>query len=83
MLFTEERLRITQCAITKIDSFLCSCDDKSKARHVCIYNNSSGIIECEVTGQSCNLEPQNLLWIKPSKIISEFIITVYFYATSE
>ena len=83
MLLTEERLRITQCAITKIDSFLCSCDEKSNARHVCIYNNSSGIIECEVTGQSCNLEFQNLLWIKPSKIISEFIITVDFYATSE
>ena len=71
---TEEKLRITEVAITKVDSFLCSCDEKSNARHVCIYNDSSGIVECEVTGRSCNLEPQNLLWIKPSKIISEFII---------
>ena len=67
--YTEDRLHITEGAITKVDSFLCSCDEKANARHVCIYNNNSGIVECEVTDQERHLEPQNLVWIRSGEVI--------------
>ena len=48
---TEERLRITDNAITKVDSFLCSCDENS--HYVCIYNVEMRIAVCEVTDDVC------------------------------
>ena len=64
---TEEKLYIIQegeGAITKVDSFLCSCG-KGSAHHTCAYNPLSGILECESeeTGESCKLDPQHLLWL--------------------
>ena len=64
---TEKRLRITENSITKVDSFLCSCDEN--AHHVFIYNNETGIAECEVTDDDCNLEAQHLRWIKSGVIL--------------
>ena len=64
----EEKLHIIQegeGAITKVDSFLCSCG-KGSAHHTCAYNPLSGILECEEseeTGESCKLDPQHLLWL--------------------
>ena len=69
MSYTEDRLRITEGAITKVDSFLCSCNEKANARHVCICNDESGIIECEVTNQERHLVPQNLVWIRSGEVI--------------
>ena len=65
---TEEKLHIIQegkGAITKVDSFLCSCG-KGSAHHTCSYNPLSEILECtesEETGECCKLDPQHLLWI--------------------
>ena len=52
-------------AITKVDSFLCSCG-KGSAHHTCTYNPLSGILECtesEETGERCKLDPQHSLWL--------------------
>ena len=65
---TEEKLHIIQegeGAITKVDSFLCSCG-KGSAHHTCAYNPLSGILECtesEETGEGCKLDPQHSLWL--------------------
>ena len=65
---TEEKLNIIQQgegAITKVDSFLCSCG-KGSAHHTCAYNPLSEILECtesEETGEHCRLDPQHLLWL--------------------
>ena len=64
---TEEKLHIIQKgegAITKVDSFLCSCG-KGSAHHTCAYNPLSGILECEAeeTGESCKLDSRHMLWL--------------------
>ena len=65
---TEEKLHIIQIgegAITKVDSFLCSCG-KGSAHHTCAYNPLSEILECEETtetGESCKLDPRHVLWL--------------------
>ena len=65
---TEEKLHIIEegeGAITKVDSFLCSCG-KGSAHHTCAYNPLSGILECtesEETGEHCKLVPQHSLWL--------------------
>ena len=65
---TEEKLHIIQegeGAITKVDSFLCSCG-KGSAHHTCAYNPLSGILECmesEETGECCKLDPLHKLWL--------------------
>ena len=64
---TEEKLHIIQegeGAITKVDSFLCSCG-KGSAHHTCAYNPHSRILECEAdeTGESCKLDSRHMLWL--------------------
>ena len=62
---TEEKLHIIQegeGAITKVDSFLCSCSKNGSAHHFCIYK-PSGCVECEETRLLCDLESQHLLWL--------------------
>ena len=64
---TEEKLHIIQegeGAITKVDSFLCSCG-KGSARHTCAYNPLSKILECEAdeTGENCKLDSTHMLWL--------------------
>ena len=65
---TEKKLHIIQegeGAITKVDSFLCSCG-KGSAHHTCTYNSLSGILECEETeetGKRCKLNPKHLHWL--------------------
>ena len=65
---TEEKLHIMQegdGAITKVDSFLCSCG-KGSAHHTCAYNPLSGILECtesEETEECCKLDSQHKLWL--------------------
>ena len=49
---TEEKLHIREGAITKVDSFLCSCG-KGRAHHICAYNPETHIVECEVTRECC------------------------------
>ena len=61
---TEEKLHIIQegeGAITKVDSFLCSCD-KCSADHFCTFK-PSGCVECEKTRELYKLDPQHLLWL--------------------
>ena len=68
MHLAEEKLHLIregEGAITKVDSFLCSCG-KGSAHHTCAYNLlSAGILECESeeTGERCKLDPQHLLWL--------------------
>ena len=64
---TEEKLHIIQegeGAITKVDSFLCSCG-KGSAHHTCAYNPLSRMecTESEDTGERCKLDPQHKLWL--------------------
>ena len=64
---TEEKLHIIQegeGAITKVDSFLCSCD-KGSAHHTCAYNPHTEVLECEAeeTGESCKLDPRHRRWL--------------------
>ena len=59
---TEEKLHIREGAITKVDSFLCSCG-KGRARHICAYKPVRDIVECEVTREVFVLEPQHQLWL--------------------
>ena len=78
---TEEKLHIIQegeGAITKADSFLCSCG-KGSAHHTCAYNPLSGILECtesEDTGESCKLDPQHKLWLGECTLPSHSIVFV-------
>ena len=59
---TEEKLHIREGAITKVDSFLCSCGE-GRAHHICAYNPETHIVECEVTRKVFDLEPQHQLWL--------------------
>ena len=59
---TEEKLQIREGAITKVDSFLCSCGEGS-TQHICAYNPMTHIVECEVTREVFVLERQHQLWL--------------------
>ena len=59
---TEEKLHIREGAITKVDSFLCSCGE-GRAHHICAYNPDTHIVECEVTREVSVLEHQHQLWL--------------------
>ena len=59
---TEDKLHIREGAITKVDSFLCSCGE-GRAHHICAYNPETHIVECEVTRKVFVLEPQHQLWL--------------------
>ena len=59
---TEEKLHIREGAITKVDSFLCSCGE-GRAHHICAYNPETHIVECEVTREVFVLERQHQLWL--------------------
>ena len=60
---TEEKLHIREGAITKVDSFLCSCGEGSRAQHICAYNPDTQIVECEETREVFGLEAQHQLWL--------------------
>ena len=62
MRLTEEKLHIREGAITKVDSFLCSCGE-GRAHHICAYNPETHIVECEVTREVSVLERQHQLWL--------------------
>ena len=61
---TEKKLHIREGAITKVDSFLCSCGE-GMARHICAYNPETHIVECTEleTRKVFDLEPQHQLWL--------------------
>ena len=59
---TEDKLHIREGAITKVDSFLCSCGE-GRAHHICAYNPETHIVECEVTREVFDLERQHQLWL--------------------
>ena len=59
---TEDKLHIREGAITKVDSFLCSCGE-CRAHHICAYNPETHIVECEVTREVFVLERQHQLWL--------------------
>ena len=59
---TEEKLHIREGAITKVDSFLCSCGE-GRAHHICAYKPLRDIVECEVTREVFVLEHQHQLWL--------------------
>ena len=59
---TEGKLHIREGAITKVDSFLCSCGE-CRAHHICAYNPETHIVECEVTREVFVLEHQHQLWL--------------------
>ena len=59
---TEDKLHIREGAITKVDSFLCSCGE-GRAHHICAYNPETHIVECEVTREVFVLEHQHQLWL--------------------
>ena len=59
---TEEKLHIREGAITKVDSFLCSCGE-GRAHHICAYNPETHIVECEETREVFVLERQHQLWL--------------------
>ena len=65
---SEERLNIKSGTITKIDSFLCSCDGSDDC-HLCTLDLLSGIAKCEKTKQPSHLEPLHLCWL-PSGMYS-------------
>ena len=62
---TEEKLHIREGAITKVDSFLCSCGEGSRPRvqHICAYNPETQIVECEETREVFVLEAHHQLWL--------------------
>ena len=60
---TEEKLHIREGAITKVDSFLCSCGEGSRAQHICVYNPETQIVECEETREVFVLEAHHQLWL--------------------
>ena len=59
---TEEKLHIREGAITKVDSFLCSCGE-GRAHHICAYNPETHIVECQETRKVFVLECQHQLWL--------------------
>ena len=60
---TEEKLHIREGAITKVDSFLCSCGEGSRVQHICAYNPETQIVECEETREVFVLEAHHQLWL--------------------
>ena len=60
---TEDKLHIREGAITKVDSFLCSCGEGRAHHHICAYNPETHIVECEETRKVFVLEPQHQLWL--------------------
>ena len=58
---TEEKLHIREGAITKVDSFLCSCG-KGRAHHICAYKPVRHV-ECQETRKVFDLERQHQLWL--------------------
>ena len=60
---TEEKLHIREGAITKVDSFLCSCGEGSRAQHICAYNPETQVVECEETREVFVLEAHHQLWL--------------------
>ena len=60
---TEEKLHIREGAINKVDSFLCSCGEGSRAQHICAYNPETQIVECEETRKGFELEAHHKLWL--------------------
>ena len=78
---TEEKLHIIQegeGAITKVDSFLCSCG-KGSAHHTCAYNPLSGILECEAgeTRESCKLDSRHMLWLGMCFALTSSLYTLH------
>ena len=59
---TEEKLHIQESAITKVDSFPCSCG-KASPHHVCTFNPQTRIVECEKTREVFELEPYHQFWL--------------------
>ena len=59
---TEKKLHIREGAITKVQSFLCSCG-KGSAHHICAYDPLSGNLECEETSEVFVLEAHHKLWL--------------------
>ena len=59
---TEEKLHIREGAITKVDSFLCSCG-KGSANHTCAYNPFSETLECMETRDPCKLKTKHSRWL--------------------
>ena len=75
---TEEKLHIIQegeGAITKVDSFLCSCG-KGSAHHTCAYNPLSGILICEKTKEECKLDPRHRHWLGMCLALTSSLYTV-------
>ena len=62
MRLTEKKLHIREGAMTKVDSFICSCGE-GRAHHICAYNPETHIVECEMTRKVFVLEPQHQLWL--------------------
>ena len=60
---TEEKLHIRVDAITKVDSFLCSCGEGSRAQHMCAFNPETRILDCEETREVFGLEAHHQLWL--------------------
>ena len=58
----EKKLHIIEGAITKVDSFLCSCD-KGNSHHACTYNPLSRFVECEETEELFKLKHHHQLWL--------------------
>ena len=58
---TEEKLHIREDAITKVDSFLCSCGEGSRAQHICAYIPRTQIVVCEETKKMVKTYHQ--LWL--------------------
>ena len=58
---TEEKLHIKEGAITKVDSFLCSCGEGSRTQHICAYHPKTQIVECEETRKMVKTYHQ--LWL--------------------
>ena len=60
---TEEKLHIREGAITKVDSFLCSCGEGSRAQHICAYNPETQIVNVRRQEEVFVLEAHHQLWL--------------------
>ena len=66
MRLTEERLRIAEGSITKVDCFLCSCEeDSALIHHVGEYSCELEGIVCEKTEEIFPCDEKCLHWIPP------------------
>ena len=59
---TEVKLHIREGALSKVDSFLCSCGEES-ACHICTFNPETCIVECEETSEVVKLEAHHQQWL--------------------